>query len=171
MDVWTLLRLNPQLQAKYVEYICEHVPNVELYFPVYTRMCRPAGRRYPLAVTLPVYPGYVFARVELPSRSVQSLIGAPIKAWYIKLKSLPDDERTISTIPDRVIEVLRTMEERNELVVEAVKESPFKPGRKIVIRYPQFDIAAICVKIRGTRVEAETNLGRVVVPVHTITLA
>ena len=168
--MWTLLRLNPQLQAKYCEYVQGTWPELEVYYPKYRRISRPSGKRYPITLVLPVYPGYVFANVAMHKTHIHGLISAPIKAYFIRLKALPDDIRTISTIPESVIVKLKHLEARNELMVESVQQSPYQPGRRIVVKHPSFDLLAIIVKIRGTHVIADTNIGRVDVPIHTIEL-
>ena len=171
MIAWTLLRLNPQSQQRYVEHIAEYVPEVVTYYPTYTRVVRPSGLRHPIQRILPVFAGYVFARVDMDSSCVHRLVSAPIRAYYIKLKALPEDERTISTIPDKVIDMIKHMEVRNMLVTESVRENPYLPGRKIMIHHTSFDLCAVIVMLRRGEVIADTSLGRVRVPVHTVTLA
>lgn len=165
MSDWTLLRLNPQLQTRYVDHVAENHPEVETYFPVFDKVTRPHGMRKPLIVTRPVYPGYVFARVEMGGKSVRMLVSAPVKARFIRFGGV------ISTVPDKVIEELRRLESHKLLVREIQRINPYIPGRKVRVHTPIADIQAVIISlINRSRAVVDTPVGRVTVHIHQVTL-
>jgi hypothetical protein len=169
MYSWTLLRLNPASQARFVAYANDRHPDIPLYFPVYHRLSRPHGSRKAKSVAKPVYPGYVFARIN--TRESHRLVTLPVKARFIKLRLTQDEDITISLIPDATIAQLRQLEERNLLVQEVHKANPFKPGVKVVVHMPVADIQATITRIAGQKVTVETPIGLMVIPATSITLA
>lgn len=163
MNSWSLLRLNPQSQDRYVEYVREGSPRIETYFPKYERVTRPHGVRHPVIVELPVYPGYVFARCDIDSRDVHVLTSSPVRAYFIRFGG------TISIVPDKVITEIRRLESLRELVKERAKMNPYHPGRMVVIHTPAADIQAIIVKLMGgNRAIVDTSLGRATVRTHSL---
>jgi transcription antitermination factor NusG len=165
VNSWTLLRLNPQNQNKYVDHVVENHPDVEVYYPVYERMTRPHGKRQPMVVVCPVYPGYIFANLDINGHGVRLLVSAPIRARYIRFGP------AISTIPDRVIDELRRLEIRKLLVREIQRISPYAPGVKVRIHTPIASIEAIIIQLLNqSRAMVDTSLGRVTVPVSSLTI-
>ena len=161
---WSLLRLNPQNQEKYVDHVQENVPGVETYFPVFEKKTRPHGKRQPVVVVRPVYPGYVFARLDMNGVNVHLLVNSPIKARFIRFGG------TISLIPERVINEIRRLESQRMLVRE-IHINPYVPGRKVRVHLPVADIQAIILQLlHGKRALVETPLGRMSVQLHKMTL-
>jgi len=170
MNSWTLLRLNAQNQTRYIEHVHEHVPCVETYFPVYEKKTRPHGKRQPIVVIRPVYPGYIFAKLNMSGKEVHLMINLPVRARFIKLNG-ENGERMISTIPDRVIQELRRLESMHMLVCEMHKQSPYVPGLKVRVHTPVADIQAIVIALlHGKRVKVDSALGTMSVPVHQVSL-
>jgi len=162
MDSWTLLRLNPRLQIQYVDHVAEHMPNIETYYPVYVKKTRPHGQRYPVYVKNPVYPGYVFVKLNIEGGMFRYLITTPIKAYYIKFGG------NISTIPEKVIDKLRGLEARGLLVREIQRENPFKPGKMVRVHLPYADITAVIIRLlkRQNMALIDTPIGRTTVHIH-----
>ena len=167
MHSWTLLRLNAQNQDRYVDYVHEHIADVETYYPTYEKVTRPHGKRQPIVVIRPVYPGYLFAKLDLDGKDVHLMVSMPIRARFIKLKG----EGAISTIPDRVIYELRRLESLHMLVREVHRVSPYQPGVKVRIHMPIADISAIVIALlHGKRIRVDSALGTMSVPVHQVSL-
>jgi transcriptional antiterminator RfaH len=165
MNSWTLLRLNAQKLERYLEHVQEHVPDVETYFPTFEKITRPHGRRQPVVVVRPVYPGYVFANLNVDGRDVRLMVSLPVRARFIKFGE------GISTIPDRVIHELRRLESLRMLVREIQKVNPYAPGVKVRIHTPVADIQAIVIAIlHGKRIKVDSPLGNVVVPLHQVSV-
>lgn len=164
---WTILRLNATAQAKFVSYVNELYPDVILYFPVYKRFVRPAKAPRPIRVVKPVYPGYIFANLDLDSSTPHILTSTPTRASFVRLKSIdPDSHPTISTIPDRVIHEIMRLECSNQLIREEIRINPYYPGRPVRIHTPVADIDGIILRIMGKiRALVSTPLGRITVPV------
>jgi hypothetical protein len=157
---WTLLRINPQNQSRYVEHVGKTFPDVEVYYPVFTKLTRPARRRHPIVITLPVYPGYVFARIDLDAR-VRDMLNTPVHARFIRFG------QAISVVPDPVIVEIRRLESMQLLVRDSYRESPFQPGRRVRVILPMADLTAVVVHIMsGNRAVVDTPLGNVIVPIH-----
>ena len=94
---WVLLRLSAQMQGRYVDHVKDTWPSVEVYVPEYQKVTRPHRSRKTVVVTRPVYPGYVFTRVDIGGRDIHNLVSCPVRARVIKFGP------TISVIPDVVI--------------------------------------------------------------------
>jgi transcription antitermination factor NusG len=157
--------LNAQKLDRYIEHVQEHVPDAETYFPTYEKITRPHGRRQPVVVVRPVYPGYVFARLNIDGMDVRLMVSLPVRARFIKFGE------GISTIPDRVIQELRRLESLHMLVREVQKVSPFVPGVKVRIHTPVADIQAIVIALlHGKRVKVDSLLGTMSVPVHQVSV-
>jgi Transcription termination factor nusG len=164
MNSWSLLRLNPQNQERYVEHVRDNRPDIETYYPLYDRITRPHGIRHPIKVPTPVYPGYVFAFADMDSRDVRWLVSSPVKAYFIKFGGV------ISVIPERVITEIKRLESLRMLVREQIKINPYQPGRPVVVHTPAADIQAVIVRLMGgNRAVVDTSLGRATVRIHSIT--
>ena len=167
MFSWTLLRLNAQRQDRYIEHVHEHTPDVETYFPTYEKLTRPHGKRQPIVVIRPVYPGYLFAKLDTDGKDVHLMISMPIRARFIKLKG----DGAISTIPERVIHELRRLESLHLLVREIHRVSPYQPGVKVRVCTPIADIQAIVIALlHGKRIMVDSALGTMSVPIHQVSL-
>ena len=167
MHSWTLLRLNAQNQDRYVSYVREHITDVETYFPTYEKITRPHGKRQPIVVIRPVYPGYLFAKLDTDGKDVHLMISMPIRARFIKLKG----DGAISTIPERVIHELRRLESLHLLVREIHRVSPYQPGVKVRVCTPIADIQAIVIALlHGKRIKVDSALGTMSVPIHQVSL-
>jgi transcription antitermination factor NusG len=167
MHSWALLRLNPQLQSRYIDHVAEYAPDVETYYPRYEKMTRPHGKRQPIVVVRPVYPGYIFANLDLDGRCVHLLISLPVKARFIRLEF----GGGISPIPDRVIQEIRRLESLHMLVREVHRISPYQPGVKVRIHMPIADISAIVIALlHNKRVKVDSALGIMNVPQHQVSL-
>jgi transcription antitermination factor NusG len=148
-----------------VDHVAENIPEVETYYPVFEKLVRPHGLRKPMAVTRPVYPGYVFAKIEMNGKSVHMLVSAPVKARFIRFGG------TISTVPDDVIRELRRLELSKLLVREIHRVNPYIPGKKVRIHTPVADIQAVIIALLNkTRAVVDTPVGRVTVQIHQITI-
>jgi transcription antitermination factor NusG len=118
-----------------------------------------------MVVVRPVYPGYVFAKLDVDGIGVRLMISCPVRARFIKFG------QGIETIPDRVITELRRLENLHMLVREVQRVSPYAPGVKVRIHTPVADIQAIVIALlHGKRVRVDSRLGTVTVPVHQVSL-
>jgi len=157
--------LNPQKQTRYIDYVAEYHPEVETYFPVYNKTTRPHGKRQPIVVILPVYPGYVFVNLERNGTEFHALARGPVKARFIKFGE------DISIIPDKVIIELRRLE-RLSMLMREVQINPYTPGRKIRVHTPVADITGIILRLmNGNRVEIDSAIGKMTVKKHLVVLA
>jgi transcription antitermination factor NusG len=164
MIVWTLLRLNPQSQGRYIDHVAKTFPDIEVYFPVFTKLSRPARRRHPVVKTQPVYPGYIFAHLDLDMR-IRDMLSCPVRARFVKFG------QTISVVPPEVITEIKRLEALKLLVREEHRVSPFQPGRRVRVSLPMADITAVVVYLMNkNRAVVDTPLGNVIVPVHKMTL-
>jgi hypothetical protein len=119
-------------------------------------------------VLRPVYPGYIFAKLNVEGYEVYHMTRAPIQARFIKLKG----DGSISTIPDGVIIELRRLESLHLLVKETHRVSPFQPGVKVRVCTPIADIQAIVIALlHGKRVRVDSVLGTMSVPIHQVSIA
>lgn len=158
---WSLLKVNPQKQRGYVELLGQYCPGVELYVPVYNRVVRPHGLRRPIKVTRPVYPGYLFLRVGM--EEMRKPVTLPVRASWVRFGG------KIEEIPGYVIQKIKQMEKANELVREVKGDSPYVPGARVLVRHEVRDIRAVVVRlVKGNRVEVDTEMCRVIVPVHRV---
>lgn len=163
---WLLLRLNPQIQPKFVDHISASLPDVDLYFPLYSKVTRPANKRTPITVQLPVYPGYIFARVNLETDDFFQLTHAPYRASFVRFNG------NLGIVPDRIIPFLREKESLNQLVVEKIVENPYYPGRRVRIILPLITIEGFVLHMIGqNRVKIDTQLGPSTVHLHSVELA
>jgi hypothetical protein len=171
-DSWTLLRLNPSTQFRFMDLAAENSPEIPLYFPVFLRTTRPAHKRTPIQIPTPVYPGYIFAQINPDSGSVHRLTSLPIRAYFIRLRRCtPRSQLSISTIPDSIIQEFKRLESLNLLVRETHRVNPFAPGTSVVVHLPIADIQAIIVHLIGqTRVLVDGPLGRMTTQIHRLTV-
>jgi transcription antitermination factor NusG len=118
-----------------------------------------------MVVWMPVYPGYVFARLDMDGDGIHELVTCPVKARFIKFGG------EISTIPDKVIHELRRLESLSMLVREVQRVNPYRPGVKVRVHTPVADIQAVIVAlIRGNRLKVDSCIGTITVPVHKVNL-
>jgi transcription antitermination factor NusG len=164
-EPWALLQLNPQIQDHYVNHVGEHNPEISLYFPVYTRICRPAKKRHPIEVISPVYPGYVFARIRTWESDYRAIVGTPYRVWFVRFG------KNIALVRQSVIDKLTTLESRNELVVEVRKRNPYQPGVRVVVHLPVASILATIVRVQGQMARVEGPLGPMSVRLSTVSLS
>lgn len=158
---WSLLKTNPQKQNGYVNLLTEHCPDIESYYPVYTRLSRPHGVRRPMKVVRPVYPGYLFLRIV--DGEMRKPVSLPVSARWVRFGG------KIEAIPGFVIQKLRSLEQAGELVREIKHVNPYVPGTRVMVHHPVQDIRAVVVRlVRGNRVVVDTQLCRVTVPIHTV---
>jgi hypothetical protein len=74
-------------------------------------------------------------------------------------------------VPESVINELKRKERLNLLIQETKIESPYYPGRKIIIHTPIADIQAIIVRLMGDqKAVCDTPIGEWSVFVHQIAL-
>lgn len=155
--IWTILRLNPMSQNRYLSHIHEYHPTIETYVPHYTKLSRPHGHRRPSPVERPCYPGYVFARPDLNNGDHLSLIHTPIKAYYIRFT------KTIESIPDSVISEIKRLESLKLLTPET--ESGWRPGQRVRVSTPTLEIRAIIVRlVAHDKMLVDTPFCQMVVP-------
>jgi hypothetical protein len=163
MEAWSLLKLNPQSQSRFVDYAHEWCPDVELYYPKYERMSRPHGSRKAMRVLSPVYPGYVFARVD--NRYVGGLTRLPVRAWWVKFGGI------VETVPGSVISTIRRYEQRNELVREEKHVNPYSPGVRVRVHMPVGDLFGVISRIYSVQcVQVSLPVGRAIVPVTALNI-
>jgi hypothetical protein len=156
---WSLLKLNPQKQRNYVDLLQEHLPGMEAYYPVYSKMSRANGHRRAVKVERPVYPGYLFIMVV--DGNMSGPVSLPVSARWVRFGGV------VEAIPSRVIEILRDLEKRNELVREIKYVNPYYPGARVRVCMQVSDLAAVIVRLVGRdRAIVDTDLCRVTVPVH-----
>jgi hypothetical protein len=162
-DQWALLRLAPQSQNRYCEFIGEYYPGVELYFPQYERLSRPHGKRLPIVKFHPVYPGYVFADIGGSNDVLCQLTSVPVRAWFVRFGG------GIGLVRKAVICELKHKEAENALMKEEMVESPYYPGRLVRVHLPVASIAAIIIRVtnRG-RAIVDTTIGEYNVPLHQV---
>jgi hypothetical protein len=158
--MWSLLKLNPQKQNNYLRLLGTELPEVESYFPVYTRMSRPHGVRRAREVERPVYPGYVFIRVG-DGICMHGPVSLPISAKWVRFGG------KVEVVSNRVIEGLRQLEGNNELIREIRYQNPYTPGTFCTVHLPVGDIMGIIVRLMGrNRAIVDSNLCRITVSLH-----
>jgi transcription antitermination factor NusG len=109
-----------------------------------------------------VYPGYVFVKVE-EDTDLHGPVSLPVRAAWVKFGG------QVEVVPNRVIEELKRLAGNGELVREVKYINPYRAGVCVRVHLPVYDIAGIVIKmVRGNRVEVETSLCRVTVPMHTL---
>lgn len=157
---WSLLKLNPQKQRGYVESLHEYFPGIESYYPIYTKLSRPHGSRRPMRVERPVYPGYLFLKVR-EGDDWQAPVSLPVRARWVKFGGI------VESIPDRVVQGLRKLEEAGELVREVKYVNPYVAGAQVRVHLPMQDLLAVIVRLVGkNRALVEMPLGRATVHLH-----
>lgn len=161
---WSLLRLSPQSQSRYVGIVGELYPEIELYYPVFECMIRPHGKARAVKVVRPVYPGYVFAKEGAWSKN--RLTSMPVRAYWVRFGG------EIESVSDRVVQRIKEFEGRNELVQEVKYVNPYRAGVSVRVHLPVADLLAVIVKTIGdTRVIVDLPIGRCAVPIHCLEIA
>jgi hypothetical protein len=156
---WSLLKLNPQKQGNYVSLLHQHLPGMEAYYPVYSKMSRSSGHRRAVKVERPVYPGYLFIMVA--DGNLSGPVSLPVMARWVRFGGV------VEAVPDYVVQKLREMEKANELVREIKYVNPYVPGARVRVCMQVSDLAAVIVRLVGRdRAIVDTDLCRVTVPVH-----
>ena len=164
--VWALLKLNPVSQERYLGFVGEYCPEVEVYVPRYECRVRVGGARRPVRVKRPVYPGYVFSRVDFESGQLREMCSLPVRAYWVRFG------KKIGPIPDDIIRKLRTLESTGELVTEVKHEKKFQKGAMVRVHFPVADILGVVVGFNEySRVWVKVPLGRIIVPVHIVQIA
>ncbi len=166
---WGLLRVNPQNQDRYLGFMGEYHPKYEFYFPRFDRVSRPAGRRKPIVIPTPVYPGYVFIRLGLELRS---LLTSPIRVYFIRFTGKYGKVGRISMVNDEVINGIKERERQGRLVEEKVVLDPYQPGRKVRVITPVASISGVLVMCTSSHMRAtvDTGFGTWDVPIHQVEL-
>lgn len=162
---WVLLRMQAQSQNKYMELMAERQPHIELYYPLYDKVTRPARARRAVRVRSPVYPGYVFADISR-IHGLEDLRPGLIRVWCVRFGA------QIAIIDSRVIDVLRLQEAQGLLVTENKADNPYTYGRHVRVHTPMADIMAIVVRLtnNGTRIVVNGPLCPITVPLHQVEL-
>jgi|SRR6516164_1322886 hypothetical protein len=158
MEAWALLKLNPVSQDKYVRCIHEWFPRVETYFPIYSRVVRVRGSRQGVKVIRPVYPGYIFIRVD--QGGVYGVTRLPVRAWWVKFGGI------VETVPGSVITTIKRYEQDNQLVREEQYVNPYRSGTRVRVRVDVVDLVATVVRlVQGGRALVDLPVGNCVVPI------
>ena len=142
----------------------EHCATIEYYYPQYEVVVRPHGTRRAYKVLRPVFPGYVFMRVD--SEGMCRVARLPVKGYWVKFGG------EIESVPDRVIQRLKEFEGRNELIKEVCNVNPYRAGVRVYVHMDYADIRGIVVRLAGVhRAVVELPVGRAMVPVHCLEVA
>jgi hypothetical protein len=160
---WGLLKLAPMSQERFIQHVNEYYSHIECYYPRYERTIRPNGARGKKKVWWPVFPGYVFMHVR--KGDLYEMVNLPVRAYWVRFGG------SIELIPDRVIEKIKELEEKKELVREVRYVEQYRHGVGVRVHLPVGDILAVVVKCKGDRVIVEAPLGRCVVPRHMLELS
>jgi hypothetical protein len=153
-----------QQQDRFTAFIAERFSHIELYAPAYKRLTRPHGKRRPIVVTASVFPGYVFAHVDIVGGDASRLTTTPFRVHWIRFAG------EIEHIPDAVITELRRLEATGELVKEELRDDPLRPGRRVRVHTPVADINGIVIRLMNCHgVLVDTAIGRLTAPIHLIT--
>ena len=161
---WGLLRVAPISQERYVENVGEFCEGMEVYYPLYERLERKHGMRGCLRVLRPVFPGYVFAKVDSSGDDVRRMVSLPVKAYWVRFGG------KIELVGDTIVARIRTLEVTNQLVVEKKYEDPFRNGISVRVHLPVGDILGVVIKKLGGRVVVDAPMGRCVAPRHLLEL-
>jgi hypothetical protein len=151
----------------YLGLLHQYYPHIESYFPVYLRLCRPHGCRRPVEVVSPVYPGYLFLKVNCDN--LFRPVSLPVKARWVRCGGNGDLSKggDITIVPDIAVERLRKLEIAGELVREVKYVNPYRAGVAVRVHLPVQDIRGVIVKlIGGNRAVVENSFCRVLVPIH-----
>lgn len=155
---WYLLRVAPQRQGRYVDYMGRFCPDVELYYPVYRKIVRPHGVRRPVVRELPVFPGYVFGRVE---NGIHRM--AERDARLVRFGDY------YGIVQDVVIEGLKKLECTNQLVREVEKVSPYRVGVRVRIHLSAGDLIGVITRVQSVQsVCVDIGKCRALVPIHSL---
>ena len=168
--MWALLKLNPQQQDKYLEYVHERLPDVETYYPRYDRVTRPAGKRQPISLKTAVWPGYIFVVYRITYQRL--LLTLPVRAWFIRLAydRAEDMNNQVSLMPDWVIQGIRRMEANNDLVHQPRKLTPYTRGTDVLVHLPVRTIRATIIRVAGSSALVDTDWSHMRVPLGSVAL-
>jgi hypothetical protein len=156
------LRVNPVRQEHYLRLLRQYYPEIEYYFPVYSCYRRPHGYRRAVEVVSPVYPGYLFVRVG-EKEDLRGPVGLPVRARWVRFGG------KVEVVSGIVVERLRRLEVGNELVREVKNVNPYVSGARVRVHLPVQDIMAVVVKlVGGNRAVVDSDLCRVLVPIHAL---
>jgi hypothetical protein len=137
----------------------ENYPHIQTYYPIYQRTSRPHGKRIPIQVTRPVYPGYIFQRNT--TDGIVTRLTTQFRVYAVRFGD------TLATLPDSVILDLRRLESLNLLVQEKILYNPYYPGRKVRVHLPIADITAVIVRlISDNKALVDTSLCKITVGIH-----
>jgi rRNA-processing protein FCF1 len=101
----------------------------------------------------------VFLKVR--DKDIRGPTTLPVVARWVRFGG------NIEAIPEFVIERLRKLEEKNELVREIKYVNPYLRGVRVVVHFPVQDVQSVVVRLAGNnRVLVETPMGRALVPMH-----
>jgi hypothetical protein len=90
-------------------------------------------------------------------------ISLPVSARWVRFGG------RIEVIPNFVIQRLQKLELDNELVREVKYVNPYTPGVRVRVHLPVYDVFGFIVKlVHGNRAVVDTQLCRVIVPIHTL---
>jgi len=142
-----------------------------MYFPQYERKVRPHGARRPVVKVRPVYPGYLFVRIDFEGPDIGKLVRLPVRARWVRFGLA--DESHLDIIPNFVVERLQILEKCGRLVVEVKHVSPYRVGTAVLVQSVQFGcIAATILRLIGDhKAEVNTTLGKAFVPIHMLEVA
>jgi transcriptional antiterminator RfaH len=114
---------------------------VEIYLPTLPSQRRATGRS---AVNEPLFPGYLFVRLDLDTDDWLGVRSAPGIGYFLGCGDAP------SELPDDLIEAIRLRVDRNGAVR---RQLPFRRGDLVVIRQGPFEgLEAVfdgCLTARG----------------------
>ena len=96
----------------------------EVYYPRYSRNVRHA--RSVKRAILPLFPRYLFVRIDLASQRWRSINGTLGVSYIITMNERP------CAVPDGIVEEIRQRENPEQLI-EIPKLVPFKPGESLEI--------------------------------------
>lgn len=159
---WIVLRVREM--EKFAGYVREFSPEIELYWPEMMKIVRPAGCRRTRRVKVPVFPGYVFADVDLGDGECERLIRCPYKVRVMRF----DGSIEVVSLP--VIEELKRMEmDGGWDEVDVKRGCSYRLYDRVVIRWENAVVPGVIVRlIAGSRVIVQAEFAKMVVPVHAL---
>jgi len=163
MPAWTLLQLLPASFPKYLDHIQNRYPHIEIYYPRHEVLSRPAGRRRPLPVIRPIFPGYLFARPDFANGDHRSLThNTPTRVFFVKFGG------HIEFISERTINILKTMENLGQLAPKPGPQPRLTSGQRVIVALPTVDLIGIILRIAQNKVLVDVSIGQMTVPLHQV---